>query len=1179
MLRGSKPLTLHQAATYYTREYTRGDYYTGPAGDSPAGDGPPAPAAPTQSPGTWRGTAATELGLHGPVARQDFQELLAGRLRGLQLVAPETATGVHRAAWDFTVSPDKTVSLVALVGGDRRVAAAHLAAAERAFAVLERHAQTKDRARQPITSGNLAAARFDHDASRALDPQLHSHYVVFNLTRRREDGAWRGLESRSLFRVQALATATYHLELARELDALGYDVQVDTRGHVRIAGIPEEARRHFSQRRRQILAELGRQQGQQGGSDPQRAALATRRPKDHGVDRQALGRVWAATAQRLGVDFELLRARAAERLAAGPPVPPADPSREAAGSVAWAVEHLSERQAVFTGRQLETAALRHATGRGPSADQVRAAIAAHPGLVRGAGDRLTTSDARRLEAGNLALMRRARATRSPAIVPAPWHHPGLAPDQLRVARHILESEAQILAVEGKAGTGKTFTLSRVRDAAAGRGWTVRGYAVTTGAVEELRKVGIEAATVKSLERRPPAVASPAGAAAGSPAPPAPPALPASPALPGSRELWILDEAGLLGNRDARTLLIRARAAGARLVLVGDRRQHHAVPAGKPFVDLQRAGLEAVHLDAIRRQQHPDLLAAVRLSAQGRAAAAVELLAARGHLTEIPAAGERHRAMARAFAAAPPDSLMIAPSHAERAALNDLARRLLLAQGRIAPAGVRIDVAVSKRLTGAQRADVRNYRPGDLVTYHRGAPARGLRPGDTARVLAVDPERHLVTVERLHPGAGAATQTYDPRRLRGVDVARVERRELAAGDRIVFRQPLRPPRSPRSPRSPQIANGAAARVTRVEPDGTLEIELDRRPGKPVLLDTRRGPLPIDHGYAVTSHAAQGRTVHTVIATIDVEHPPELVNRQQLNVTISRASHGLQLFTSDRAALPAAVEREAPKPSALELRAAPRRDDHAAPESPDPAAPRARASTAAARPRPGRADPGDHRAGEPAEPGRDPSRGPRPGGRDRPGRAPRAGTPGPDRNPAPRLQRRGGPPQPPDPPRDPRRAPGRGAPGGGGRLPGDRPDPRRPGAQGRPPRDPAGPVPERLKQRLEAAWARWQSSNRERATLAAETKQLQAQIARLRAASPAAPPAAHPVPLRSLVSRLAVLKSRLATLARARSPEELLARTVRQIGVSKALSLLPPAAAPIVLGLRIGTRVLTSLVRDR
>ncbi len=1141
MLRGSQPLTLHQAETYYTREYARGDYYVGTAGG--------APEIKTQ--GIWHGRAAADLGLAGPVEREPYRELLTGHLRGTQLVAPETASGVHRAGWDFQVAPDKTVSLVALVGGDERVVAAHRAAAAAAFDVLERHVQAKDRSRELIATGNLIAARFDHDASRSLDPQLHSHHVVFNLTRR-PDGAWRGLESRSLFRVQSLGTATYHLELARQLQALGYGVRVDSRGHARIAGISEAARRHFSKRRLEILAEVARQEGVK---DPQRAALKTRQPKDHGVDREALRRSWVATADRLGIDFAALRQEAAARLAAGRDRPAAETgaATQAERSAAWAIEHLSERQAVFTSRELETAALRHATGRGPAAAEVRAALANHPDLVAGSGDRLTTHAALRLETGNLDLMRQARAERRPPIVRTPWQAADLAGDQLRVARHILESQAQILAVEGKPGTGKTFTLARVREVAASQGWTVRGFAVTTGAVEELRKAGIDAATVKSLENQP-----------------LPPA--AGRATASTHQLWIVDEAGLLSNRDARTLLARARLADARAVLVGDRRQHHAVAAGKPFVDLQRAGLEAVRLDSIRRQRHPELLAAVRLTSEGRAAQAIDHLARHGFVTEIRAAHERHRAMARAFVAAPPGTLMIAPSHAERTALNRLARRLLLQEGRVAPAGLTVEVAVSKSLTGAQRADVRNYQAGDLVTFHRGSPTRQLRAGEAARVVAVDPDRHLVTVERLRPAGGAATLEYDPRRRRGVDVARVERRQLAAGDRIVFRQPHR---------AAGIANGAAARVARAEPGGALEIRLDRRPDQPVLLDHRGAPLPIDHGYAVTSHAAQGRTVHTVLATIDVEHSAELVNRQQLNVTVSRATHGLHIFTSDRAALPAAVDREAPKSSARELLHPERSSARAPGQGLDPARttaePADRTHPASHRHRPERAAGG--RRAAPADRERPAPRGARAADRGRADRPLLARAADADRHPGPELQPRRRPLRAPDPPRDPGRGAARGAPGGGRRGPVDAPDPRRHGAEGRFPRGAAGPVPARLKERLETAWARWQSWRAERDAAARDVQALRVELGRLRAAAPTTHPggAASGIPV--LLSRLAVLKSRLVALTRARDPEELLLRTVRQIGISRALALLPRSAAPVVLGLRLGARLLTSLVHDR
>jgi conjugative relaxase-like TrwC/TraI family protein len=1114
MLHGSKPLTVQQAQTYYAREYVQGDYYTG---------------STTESPGIWRGQGASDLGLEGAVERDRFHELLTGYSGATQLVAPEIGTGVHRAAWDFQVSPDKSVSLVALVGGDDRVVETHRIAAERAFAVLESVAQTRDPSRALVATGNLVAARFDHDASRSLDPQLHSHYVVFNMTRRPEDGAWRALESRSLFKVQSLATATYQAELARGLQALGYEVQVSARGYVRIAGISEEALQHFSKRRHEVLAEVDRQPGVK---DPEKAALRTRRPKNHEIDREALRRAWVSAAQKLGIDFAALQREAAERLASSRHRPATDPTVQASRSVSWAIEHLSDRQAIFSSLQLEITALRHATGRGPGADEVRAALAAHAGVVRGTRDRLTTPEMRRIEGVNLELMHQAMATCRPPIVTGPWKVGDLSADQLRVARHILESQVQILAVEGKPGTGKTFTLSLVREVAERRGWTVRGFAVTTGAVEELRKVGIEATTLKSLDRQPISKAP--------------------------RQLWIVDEAGLLSNRDARTLLLRAHAEGARTVLIGDRRQHHAIEAGKPFVDFQKAGLEGVRLDSIRRQKNPEILAAVELTSAGRAREAIDYLGRRGYVTEIRAAPQRHQAMTRAFLKAPHETLMIAPSHAERADLNHLARQALLREGRIAAQGLVIEVAVSKSLTSAQRADVRSYEVGNLVTFHRAAPTHHLATGEAARVVAIDPHRHTLRVERLR---GGGCLEYDPSRLRGVDVARVERRALAPGDRIVFRKPYG---------SPVIANGSAARVTRIERDGTLEIRLDRRPEKPVVLDSRSGPLPIDYGYAVTSHAAQGRTVHTVLTTIDVQHSPELVNRQQLNVTLSRATHELRIFTNDRSALPAAVDRGAPKTSALELPLPERRPSRAPEQSLDPTG-----VTSQHRRHSERAAGGQRSAAHPDRE-RPAPRGPGSGGRGRADGALLARAPGTDGRADPGLQPRRRAVLSPDPARSPFCSPARGTSRGGGGGPEHAADPRRHGAKGRVSRGAAGSVPTRLRERLEGAYARWQVWRSEHDALTREHQALKVELARLHTRAPSG---TTPNALPTAVARLAVVKSRLAALTRARNPEELLQRTVRQIGVSRALSLLPHGAAAPVLALRIGTRVLTSLVRDR
>ncbi len=251
MIRGGREaLGVVQATDYFRDEYTRGDYYTGDrSGEA----------------GTWRGRGAERLGLTGRgIEREDFVALLEGRSPGdgRQLVAGEAGTGKHRAAWDFPASPDKSVSVMALLGPDPRIEAVHLAAAGRAFEVLEQQALTKDSERDLVPTGNLVIARFDHDASRELDPQLHSHHVIFNLTDRaagtaRKAGEWRALEPRGLYAAQRLATAVYHAEIARGLQGLGYEVRANSRGYVRIVGLAEGGLAAFSKRRQQILDGAG----------------------------------------------------------------------------------------------------------------------------------------------------------------------------------------------------------------------------------------------------------------------------------------------------------------------------------------------------------------------------------------------------------------------------------------------------------------------------------------------------------------------------------------------------------------------------------------------------------------------------------------------------------------------------------------------------------------------------------------------------------------------------------------------------------------------------------------------------------------------------------------------------------------------------------------------------------
>jgi conjugative relaxase-like TrwC/TraI family protein len=190
MLRFSPAINAAQAEHYYKHEFSKGDYYTGEE---------------TIVASRWHGRAAAELGLKGPVRPETFARLLQGRAPGGEvLVPPRQGLNERRAAWDVTISPHKSVSLVALVGGDERVIEAHNRAVSKALTELERHATAKTHGgRENVTTANVVIATFQHETSRALDPQLHTHAVVMNLTNRH--GEWRALQEQGMFKAQKLA--------------------------------------------------------------------------------------------------------------------------------------------------------------------------------------------------------------------------------------------------------------------------------------------------------------------------------------------------------------------------------------------------------------------------------------------------------------------------------------------------------------------------------------------------------------------------------------------------------------------------------------------------------------------------------------------------------------------------------------------------------------------------------------------------------------------------------------------------------------------------------------------------------------------------------------------------------------------------------------------------------------
>ncbi len=309
-----------------------------------------------------------------------------------------------------------------------------------------------------------------------------------------------------------------------------------------------------------------------------------------------------------------------------------------------------------------------------------------------------------------------------------------------------------------------------------------------------------------------------------------------------------------------------------------------------------------YLDEIVRQKDPALKSAVESLAKGDVSGALESLHKQGRVQEFPDAGERICAIARSYVESPEKTLIVSPDNASRRDLNIAVREELKAKGALAPEDQPFKVLLQRQeMTGAERRWASGYEIGDVVRYARGSKAAGVEAGTYGTVVGVNAAANLLSVEQ--PSGNVVT--YDPRRLTGVNVYREAVHEFSVGDKIQFTAP---------DKALAVANRDLAVIDSIRPDGNISARLDN--GRQIEFDTQ-AHRHFDHGYAVTSHSAQGLTAERVLVNADTGVHPDLLNSRFGYVSISRASQEATIFTDNLAKLRPQLNVDVSKSSALEI----------------------------------------------------------------------------------------------------------------------------------------------------------------------------------------------------------------------------------------------------------------------
>jgi ATP-dependent exoDNAse (exonuclease V) alpha subunit len=365
-----------------------------------------------------------------------------------------------------------------------------------------------------------------------------------------------------------------------------------------------------------------------------------------------------------------------------------------------------------------------------------------------------------------------------------------------------------------------------------------------------------------------------------------------PAL-SARQLVVLDEAGAVGIDAMKRLFDLAH--NARVVLSGDTGQHASVARGDALRILERhSDFKSGQLTAIRRQRKAEYRKAVELAAQKRTAEAFAQLERMDAVAEF-SGGTLHDSAAKSYLKALAENksvLLVAPTWAEIDAVTEKVRAAMKTSGRLAGEEKELSVFDSLSWTEAQKRDARQYRPGMVLRFHRSA--HGFEKNEAVAVAAVENDSLKIQradgSEGVFPlGAGHA----------GFDVGEKRKLKVAAGDKLLLQ-----------------ANAVAASKRFI--NGEL-VEVKRLAGEAIILSDGR-IIPPDyrtftHGYAVTSHAAQGKTVDEVLVVASARSLPA-VHQEQFYVSISRGRERCQVFTDDVELLRSHVTHSSARLAAVE-----------------------------------------------------------------------------------------------------------------------------------------------------------------------------------------------------------------------------------------------------------------------
>ena len=883
MLTMKAQYSLRNAESYFREHLGVGDYYM--EGRSVSGQ--------------WFGDGAKELGLAGVTTENEFMNLcrnlhpqsgeqLTPRLNSKR-VRVDKDGNVHESAnrrvfYDFTLSPPKSVSIAALVGNDQRIIEAHDEAVQVAMRELQAYAATRIRKQNQYAhrvTGNVVGAVFRHDTSRDLDPHLHSHCILFNATRDSVEDRWKALEACEMVTAQKFVRNVYYHEMVRSLQRFGYGIENNPRGDFEIVGVGKELIDRFSKRHRQIdekTRELLEREPDKAGQNIKviRANIAhkerARKIKDVGIVK--LQSIWNKQLS-WREQFQLHRLDKHR----SPEIPQKMTAEQAVGR---AEQHLFERRSVVHEHELWRHALEHTRGQSVSLPEIKAATRKRE-YIRGEQfqGKITTREVLQRELNIVKLAQYQMHKYEPFAANYQPSNRSLDDEQRKAVEHILSTRDFVTLFRGGAGTGKSFTLREIKVGLNRAGHVVQVLAPQRQQVTDLERDGFSGAqTVSALLKQ---------------------------NFLTRGAVVIVDEAGQIGGQQMLELLSLVQTVKGRVILSGDTHQHEAVEASDALRAIEQySGLGYAELTNIRRQNPGSAKTraerqwleqyrlAVNEAQQGKLGASFDRLDKQGAVVACTLADQQQKLTDHFLELFKnqQSTVVVSQSWSEIHKVNEQVRLGLKTQKLIGEVETTVTALERQDLTDAQKRDKRFYQPESVLVFNR--PTAGFKSGSTGKLCGIT-DRHLL-IEADHRIRPVLFKELDK-----ITVCQPKELSLSSGDRLQLKA------NAQSQDGRRLANGELVTVKEIYQDGRIALNDGR-----VLPKNYRQFV---RGYAVTSYAAQGKTVDYVLFSDSAVKAA--TNEQQWYVTISRGRKGVKVFTADKIQLRQNITHSGHRPLALDM----------------------------------------------------------------------------------------------------------------------------------------------------------------------------------------------------------------------------------------------------------------------